>query len=450
MRKHVARRPSPVCLVRPGGRQYRRREQGLALVLTLFVVALVTVLVLEYHFDASVEIDLAMNYASDVQAYHLALAGVRFAQALLQQAPKDANGPEDTWYKLGLVPACFSPQQLLELASAGLGDGLPTEGRNTKTALSQRLADPRVEDIDQGGAGCVSLRITDENSKLPINALRPPNGDENQPPDPKWVSIFQQFFASFKIDPEVVDALIDWLDAGDNPRGTGGAERSYYASLPIPYVPSNGPMRTPGEFRLVKGLDDAETLAKLFPGATPETVADLDLGSNNYLTPFGAEQTQPDTQVGGQTGTQAGSQTGTQAGRQTGSRTGTQAGRQTANQGPKVNVNTASPEVLKALIVGVQDGAARSSAESIVEEIVARRQEKKLKNLSEVLRGANLPDLNRVADVKSTHFRIESVGVVGIVQKKIVAVLKRDAQQANQANLANQASQTPMLYFKVE
>ena len=64
----------------------------MALVMTLFVVALVTVLVLEYHFDASVEIDLATNYASDVQAYHLALAGVRFAQALLQQAPLNAPG----------------------------------------------------------------------------------------------------------------------------------------------------------------------------------------------------------------------------------------------------------------------------------------------------------------------------------------------------------------------
>src|SRR2546430_5716665 len=264
-REHAARRLRPAGLRRAGGRRYRGQEQGLALVLTLFVVALVTVLVLEYHFDASVEIDLAMNYASDVQAYHLALAGVRFAQALLQQADAKANGPEDTWYKLGLVPACFSPQQLLELATAGLGEGVPTERRDTKTAVEQRMADQRLEDMSQGGAGCVSLRITDEDSKLPINALRPPNGDENQQPDSTWVSIFQRFFESFKIDPEVVDALIDWLDTGENPRGTGGAERSYYQSLPIPYAPPNGPMRTPGELRLVKGLDDAETLAKLSP-----------------------------------------------------------------------------------------------------------------------------------------------------------------------------------------
>jgi type II secretory pathway component PulK len=437
-----------VGFLRPDARRYRGQEQGVALVMTLFVVALVTVLVLEYHFDASVEIDLAMNYANDVQAYHLALAGMRFAQALLQQAPKDTNGPEDTWYKLGLVPACFSPQQLLELATAGLGDGLPTEGRDAKTALSQRVADHRVEDIGQEGAGCVSLRITDENSKLPINALRPPISDDNQQPDSRWVNIFKRFFESFKIDPEVVDALIDWLDIGDNPRGTGGAERSYYESLPMPYAPPNGPMRTPGEIRLVKGLDDAETLAKLFPGATPEAVADLDLGSNNYLTPFGAEQTQTDTQTDTQTGTQAGTQTGSRTGTQAGSRTGTQ----TANQAAKVNVNTASPEVLKALIVGVQDGVqpARSSIEGVVEEIVAKRQEKKLKNLNEVVQGATLTALGNVADVKSTHFRVESVGVVGIVQKKIVAVLKRDSQQATRANLTNQANQMTMLYFKVE
>jgi type II secretory pathway component PulK len=409
--------------------------------MTLFVVALVTVLVLEYHFDASVEIDLAMNYASDVRAYHLALAGVRFAQALLQQAPKDSNGPEDTWYKLGLVPACFSPQQLLELAAAGLGEGLPTQGPDTKRSLEQRGAEARLEDTNQEGAGCVSLRITDENSKLPVNALRPPNGDENQAPPAVWVNIFQRFFESFKIDPEVVDALIDWLDAGDNPRGTGGAETSHYQSLPIPYAPPNALMRTPGELRLVKGLADVETLAKLFPGATPEIVLDLDLGSNNYLTPFGTEQTQDDRQTGSQTGTQTGGRVGTQ----TGGRVGTQRGSQAA----KVNVNTAAPEVLNALIAGVQ--TARSSAEGVVEEIVARRQEKKLKNLNEAVQDANLRRaLGSVADVKSTHFRIESVGVVGIVQKKIVAVLKRDAQQASGANLANLAQQMAMLYFKVE
>ncbi len=207
--------------------------------MTLFVVALVTILVLEYHFEASVEIDLAANYASDVQAYHFALAGVRFAQALLQRDDPKADGPDDSWYKLGLVPACFSPQQLLELATAGLGEGASTEGRETRTAVDQRAGDQPSEAIGQGGQGCVSLRITDENSKLPINALMPPR--EGAQPSTVWVNIFQRFFESFKIDPEVVDALIDWIDTEDNPRGTGGAEKSHYQSLPVPYVPPNRP-----------------------------------------------------------------------------------------------------------------------------------------------------------------------------------------------------------------
>jgi type II secretory pathway component PulK len=407
------------------------------------VVALVTVLVLEYHFDATVEMDLAANYAGDVQAYHLAMAGLRFAQALLQRDDPKADGPDDSWYKLGLVPTCFSPQQLLELATAGLGEGAATEGRASRTAGAPRLADQPVEDIGQAGPGCVSLRITDENSKLPINALMP--ASEGAPPPTVWVNIFQRFFESFKIDPEIVDALIDWLDTDDNPRGTGGAETSYYQSLPVPYVPPNGRMRTPGELRQVKGLHNAETLAQLFPGATPEAVADLDLGSNLYLTPFGAEQTQAGTPAGAQAGRQAGTPAETQAGRQAGTPAGAQAG----NQAAKVNVNTASLEILKALLAGTRSD--RSNVEGVAEEIVERRQEKQLTRLDEAVQDGNLRRaLSSVADVKSTYFRIESVGVVGLVQKKIVAVLKRGGQQANAANLANTASPMTMLYFKVE
>jgi type II secretory pathway component PulK len=406
------------------GRRYRGHEQGLALVMTLFVVALVTILVLEYHFDAAVEIDLATNYAGDVQAYHLAMAGVRFAQALLQRDGSNSDGPDDSWYKLGLIPACFSPQQLIELATTGGGEELPTAGPDAKAS-----ADRRVEQVSQGDVGCVSLRITDENSKLPINALMPPKGDENQPAPAVWVGIFQAFFESFKIDPEVVDALIDWIDEGENPRGTSGAEKSYYTSLPVPYEPPNKRMRTPGELRLVKGLDNLETLAKLFPGATPEAVADLDLGSNNYLTPFGAEQAQPGTPPNPPP---------------------RQPPPQLAPQPARVNVNTASAEVLKALITGVQPG--RSNADAEVQEIVAKRQDKQFKTLNDMpLQDGNLRTaLRKVADVKSTYFRVESVGVVGIVQKKIVAVLKRASQQPIQPNQLTQSNQSSILYFKVE
>src|SRR5712691_1976674 len=183
--KHVALRAGG-CL-EPTARRSLGNEQGIALVITLFVVALVAVLVLEYHFDASVELDLAANYANDVQAYHLAMAGVRFAQAMLQRDDPKADGPDDDWYKLGLVPACFAPQQLLDLATTGGGESLAAGGLGAKGSTDRLFADASGGDV-----GCVSLRITDEDSKLPINALMPQATGNVQPvADPNWVRIFQ-------------------------------------------------------------------------------------------------------------------------------------------------------------------------------------------------------------------------------------------------------------------
>ena len=120
--KHAVRRRRPVGCLHSGGRRYRGQEQGLALVLTLFVVALVTVLVLEYHFDAAVELDLAMNYANDVQAYHLALAGVRFAQALLQRDDPKVDGP---------VLSEPTLQRASKSARCALGAAWHAEGRSS-------------------------------------------------------------------------------------------------------------------------------------------------------------------------------------------------------------------------------------------------------------------------------------------------------------------------------
>jgi general secretion pathway protein K len=364
--------------------RYLANNRGMALVITLFVVALVTVLVLEYHFDASVEIDLAANFASDVQAYHLALSGVNFARALLLRDDPQADGPEDLWYRLGLIPACFPPQQLLTLAGEAGSGPLPTEGTE------------EIVDTPSSDEGCVRLRIVDEQSKLPINALMPTGG--NQEPNPTWLRIFEQFFASFQIDQDILDALVDWIDQNDEPHGVSGAENAYYEALEHPYTAPDGPMRALGDLRLVRGFD-YETLAKFFPGVPPERIADVDLGSNGYLVAY------------------------------------------PPGQEAKVNLNTANGEVLQALFDGLQGGSGNTA--DLVEEIIAKRQETQFGELSEVSElitdGAVKTQLNQVAGVKSTYFRVESTGVVGIIQKKAVAVVKRGQQTTSE-----------LVYFKVE
>lgn len=363
---------------------YLAHERGVALVITLFVVALVTVLVLEYHFDASVEIDLAANYASDVQAYYLAVSGINFARALLLRDERDTDGTDDLWYRLGLIPACFPPQELLSMS-----------GETEVAPLLSGEIEESVKPVSSE-TGCVSLRIVDEQSKLPINALMPASGSED--PDPIWRDIFTAFFTAFQIEPDTLDALIDWIDRDDVPRGIGGAEDAYYEGLENAYTAPDEPMRALGELRLIRGFT-YETLAKLFPGLPPEAVADADLGGNSYLAAY-----PPDKQS-------------------------------------KVNLNTANKEVLQALFDGLEGGGSGSTAE-LVEEIDAKRQESQFDGLNDVNElisdSALQTKLKQVADVKSTYFRVESIGVVGIIRKRAVAVLKRDGNDV------------PAVYVKVE
>ncbi len=52
---------------------------------------------------------------------------------------------------------------------------------------------------------------------------------------------------------DVADAIMDWIDADDEPREFG-AEVDYYSSLSPPYAPKNGPLETVEELLLVRGM----------------------------------------------------------------------------------------------------------------------------------------------------------------------------------------------------
>jgi hypothetical protein len=68
---------------------------------------------------------------------------------------------------------------------------------------------------------------------------------------------------------DVADAILDWMDADDEPREYG-AERDYYASLSTPYAPRNGPLLTVEELLLVRGV-------------TPQMLFGLDTNRNGLV-----------------------------------------------------------------------------------------------------------------------------------------------------------------------
>ena len=345
-------------------------ERGVALVLTLFIVALVSVLVLEYHFEAVVELDLAHNYGSDVQAYHVAMSGMRLAQELLAYDDSESDGPQDSWHRIGLIPACIPPQTFLQLAVASAAGASLDGGLQDQTGMDN------AANADGPDRGCVSLRIAVEEERLPVNALMPVDLPDNTA-EPlveeaaglleDWEVIFETLFIQLAIDSTLLDALVGWLE-------------------------DNGPMQTRRELGLVPGFD-AEIMKKLAPRVTAYGTPQLDSDRLEY---------------------------------------------------PKVNINTANPQVLRALIEGLSDGAGDMTG--YVDDIVALRADNLLQN-RQIESTSELQDylpeevgevFDKFATVQGTYFTVTSTARVEDIQKTVVAVLQ-----------PGEAGKEP-IYFRIE
>lgn len=186
----------------------RVHERGVALVTTLLAVTLLTIAIVEFAYSSQVDYHLAYNALRSLQAASLARSGVNLAIGVLK---KDGSS-------------------LSNIDS--LGD------------LWARPLPPLPV-----GEGMVLVRVTDEQGKLNLNALRTPSGKI----DHRWRDAVERLFVIRGVDPALLDPVIDWLDADDFPESRG-AEREHYLQLTPSYTPHNGPFMTEGELGRVKGL----------------------------------------------------------------------------------------------------------------------------------------------------------------------------------------------------
>ena len=74
--------------------------------------------------------------------------------------------------------------------------------------------------------------------------------------DDKWTQIIARLFESIGVSTDLIPVLVDWMDP-DSVDSPGGAEADYYLRLTPPYEPRNGPLPTIGDLRALKGVDDA-------------------------------------------------------------------------------------------------------------------------------------------------------------------------------------------------
>ncbi|SCY41645.1 type II secretion system minor pseudopilin GspK [Nitrosospira sp. Nsp13] len=78
---------------------------------------------------------------------------------------------------------------------------------------------------------------------------------------------FKRLLAFLSLPAALADALVDWMDADSAPQPQGGTEDEYYLGLNPPYLASNRPLTDVTELALVRGFDSA-VRARLRPFVT--------------------------------------------------------------------------------------------------------------------------------------------------------------------------------------
>jgi len=209
--------------------EYRRKlkalqnDRGVALLICLLVMAILTVVVLEFHYEIQVDAALTQNSFLALEAEYAARSGVTFCLALLRQ---DAEA-----------------------------DLLMPDGRRTDT-----LAEPWALGLQptQVARGVVAARITDEESRFNINRVI---STKDRKDDPLAVLQLKQLFSQLELPPEMTDPILDWIDF-DSVQRQAGAESNYYQSLRVPYVCKNSWFDSIAELALVKGFSRAMVLGQ--------------------------------------------------------------------------------------------------------------------------------------------------------------------------------------------
>lgn len=299
----------------------RRNESGVALLVTLLVLVLIVILAMEIFRTGARAAQTGAYGRDSIKAVLLAEAGAAAAKIALRESSRRF-------------------------------------GYDTLDQIWSRPVPP----IELGD-GAILVTLEDEERKINLNKLVLPNGIA---PDEQRIAVFRKLLTILDIEPTIADAVVDWLDVDDTAR-VGGAESSYYLSLPFPYRAKNDLFDTVDELRLVRGMT-ADLFEKLKPFVT-------------------------------------------------------------VHSSGAVNVNTAPKEVLMALSAGQDAAEGGEISAATADQVIEYRKGNPFQNARDIGNASpmlrDLYDRTRfrdLIDIKSTAFHVRSTGTLSNTYRTIDAV----------------------------
>ncbi|MEZ4322768.1 MAG: type II secretion system protein GspK [Myxococcota bacterium] len=265
-------------LTRPRGHQRHRfyrvgrgSRSGVALLMVITSIMLLTVLVTEITHGAAVRVQLARHHRDEVRAEALANSGVQIYRLVLmaskmlgsnpmiaQFAPMLGVNGDSLWQ---MVPFINTQMMRMLLVTGGdvdeVGAGGLTEEQIAQSRERSGAFDKNFLDFD----GDFQARIDDENRFIFVGNFRSTDLEQLQDSAVTQQLLglmtrenYDQYLYDNNLEKmELIANLVDWTDADDLRLWEGGREDSLYERLDSPYRSKNAPFDTLEEIRLVDG-----------------------------------------------------------------------------------------------------------------------------------------------------------------------------------------------------
>lgn len=194
-----------------------RNQKGMALLLVLVVVALLSSLLIEFSFSSLVDLRATETFRDRTKAYYLARGGVEAARTILVTDDNEFDHPSEFWGE--------------ELVNIPAGDG------------------------------DVSLRISDLSGRFNVNTVADNRGN----PLPGYYRFVELCKEALELDSvqaaELADSLVYWFNAD---KTVTTPDDVYYAGLNPPYSRRGGKLLSLDELQLIRGFS-----ARIYNGLKP-------------------------------------------------------------------------------------------------------------------------------------------------------------------------------------
>lgn len=211
-------------------RTNRSDRKASALVLTLVVVAMLTLGAAAFFERMFAEHQAERAYGRQLQANNMAESGVEYCKALMMQDPETIKQSGGLYGNANLFQGVL------------VNDDSIASGRGRFTVVAPDLT-------TDGYYGGMRYGLENESARLNLNTILFADQSEEG-------ASRKLLMALPGMTESIADAILDWLDS-DNDARQLGAERDYYGSLSHPYGPRNGPLGSIEELLLVRDVTPA-------------------------------------------------------------------------------------------------------------------------------------------------------------------------------------------------